>query len=91
MKMAILMDWKEFLRPSWQKLALAAVILFLLAQVIILKIDYWSIPILGLHHNWKCDPYPCQTQDTTLYFLLAAIVAYFIACLLAHFWLKAKK
>jgi len=85
-----LLQWQAQLMPTFQKIALALVFLFVLSQLIFLKIEHWVIPSLGLSCNWTCDP-PCPYQDVTLYFALAALASYLLACAAAHYLAKKGK
>ena len=83
-----LMQWKAQLKPTWQKLALALVFLFILSQMIFQMFQYWIIPSMGLRCNWVCDDHPCPYQDVTFYIVLAAIVSYSLACAAAPYLAK---
>jgi len=81
-------DLKTFLRPSWTKAIIAAVIFFICANWIISANDYWAIPALNLYHSYRCDPVPCQTQDISHYVLFAAVISYILACILTDLYQK---
>lgn len=86
-------DLKEFLKPTWAKVLIALIAFSIFSSYITSAIDYWAIPPLGLSHNWRCDPNPCENQDVTAYFALAAMVSYLLACALifAHARLFGRK